>query len=41
LDAKYVVIGVLGVAFVAAMIAYGIWLKKGDKGDSEQATKAK
>jgi hypothetical protein len=39
LDAKYVIIAVLMIAFVASLIAYGIWLKKGEKEESEQTTK--
>jgi hypothetical protein len=39
LDAKYLIIAALMVAFVASLIAYGIWLRKGEKEESEQATK--
>jgi hypothetical protein len=39
LNAQYIVIGVLVLGFIASIIAYGIWVKKGEMEDAEQAKK--
>jgi hypothetical protein len=39
LSAQTIIIAVLVAGFVAAVVAYGIWLKKGEKEEAEQASK--
>jgi hypothetical protein len=41
LDVKMIIICVILAIFVGCAIAYGVWLKKGDKENAERPTKAK
>lgn len=37
MNAQYIVISILVLAFAASIIAYGIWVRKGEKEDAEEA----
>jgi hypothetical protein len=36
LNAQYIVISILVLAFFGSIIAYGIWVKKGEKEDAAE-----